>query len=169
MSDSAPDNTGDSSLVSTRTVGVGFAAILLSIGLLLAWDNYRLGVAWGRNGPGAGSFPFGLSIALAIASAVALVAALRSAPGEVFVTRWQLRRVLTVFIPILLFAGVTQVLGIYVASAALIAGFMRFVGKSRSWVSLAVGLGVTFAMFIIFEIEFQVPLPKGPIEDWLGF
>ena len=44
-------------------------------------------------------------------------------------TRAQLRRVMAVFVPTLLFCLAMQFLGFYVASFLLIAGFMRMVGK----------------------------------------
>jgi hypothetical protein len=34
---------------------------------------------------------------------------------------------------------------------------------------LPIAIGVPLVTFIIFERWFLVPLPKGPIEEWLGF
>ena len=36
-------------------------------------------------------------------------------------------------------------------------------------ISLAVGIGVPLALFLMFERWFLVPLPKGPLEALLGF
>ena len=58
----------------------------------------------------------------------ALVA--RAAADEPFVTRDQFRRVLQVLVPTLLFVILVQVLGLYVASFLLVAGFMRSSGGS---------------------------------------
>ena len=33
----------------------------------------------------------------------------------------------------------------------------------------AVSVGVVFAFFLMFEIWFKVPLPKGPVEAAFGF
>ena len=67
------------------------------------------------------------------ASLYGLVAAFlsRKEAAETFVTRAQLRRVMAVFVPTLLFCLATQFLGLYVASFLLIAGFMRLVGQDR--------------------------------------
>jgi putative tricarboxylic transport membrane protein len=72
------------------------------------------------DGPQAGYFPFYLSIILALASLYGLGMIIfgRVAAGETFVTRDQLRRVLQVFFPTLLFCLFTQWLGLYVASFA---------------------------------------------------
>ena len=57
----------------------------------------------------------------------------------------------------------------YIAALALIAGFMRVLGK-YSWLkSLAVGLSVVAVVFWLFEIQFMVPLIKGPLEAAFGY
>jgi hypothetical protein len=60
-------------------------------------------------------------------------------------------------------------IGIYVASAIYIAAFMLYMGRYRVITSAAVGIGVSIALFFMFEIWFLVPLPKGPLEEMLGF
>jgi hypothetical protein len=60
-------------------------------------------------------------------------------------------------------------LGIYVASAIFIFGFMTFVGRENVLKSLGVGIVVPVALFFMFEKWFLVPLPKGPLEAWLGY
>ena len=47
--------------------------------------------------------------------------------------------------------------------------FMRVMDK-RSWVKvILVSVGVSAALFWLFEIQFMVPLPKGPLEALLGY
>jgi glucan phosphoethanolaminetransferase (alkaline phosphatase superfamily) len=59
--------------------------------------------------------------------------------------------------------------GIYVASAAFIAAFMRVMDK-RSWFKvILISVGVSAALFWLFEIQFMVPLPKGPLEALFGY
>jgi hypothetical protein len=90
-----------------------------------------------------------------------------------FVMRSQLRMVLIVIVPcvfyVLLIANPVYNLGIYEASAVYIAFFMRLLGK-YSWPrSAAVSVGTMVVFFLMFEVWFKVPLPKGPIEALLGF
>jgi uncharacterized membrane protein len=85
------------------------------------------------------------------------------------VTQAQLRRVMAVFVPTLLFCLTTQFLGLYVASFLLIAGFMRMVGKIALWKSLLTAFAFTVAMFVTFDIAFDVIMPKGPIEAAFGY
>jgi hypothetical protein len=60
-------------------------------------------------------------------------------------------------------------LGIYVASAIFIAFFMWHLGKYRWARIVPVSLGVMFFFFLMFEVWFKVPLPKGPLEAAFGF
>ncbi len=93
----------------------------------------------------------------------------RAAPDEPFVRVNQFRRVMQVFIPTLLYVPVTQWLGLYVASFILIAGFMIWVGKLKPWISIVTALVFTVAMFVTFEVAFDVIMPKGPLERLLGY
>src|SRR6202051_4170194 len=122
-------------VTDTRFVDVAVSLLLLALALTLGIDNYRTGIAWDSTGPQAGYFPFYLSVILAGASLSGLAATLlaRGVASEAFVTRAQLRRVLLVFVPTMLFCFGVQYLGIYVASFLLIAGFMRGVGKIAWW------------------------------------
>jgi putative tricarboxylic transport membrane protein len=59
--------------------------------------------------------------------------------------------------------------GIYVASALLIGLFMKWFGRYGWPLVLLVSIGVPVATFLVFERWFLVPLPKGPLEDFLGY
>ena len=45
---------------------------------------------------------------------------------------------------------------------------MRWVGR-HSWLAIVVlALGIPLVTFVVFERWFLVPMPKGPLEAWLG-
>lgn len=157
-------------VVSTGTVDVTVSLLLLVLAATLGFDNWRTGIAWDSTGPQAGYFPFYLSVILAGASLYGLVAAFlsRREAAETFVTRAQLRRVLLVFVPTLLFCLAVQYLGLYVASFLLISAFMRMVGKIALWKSLLTAFLFTAIMFVTFDIAFDVIMPKGPLEAAFG-
>ena len=159
------------SVASNRSVDAAVSLLLLALAATLGYDNWRTGMSWDETGPQAGYFPFYLSVILAGASLYGLVAAYlsRLEAAETFVTRAQLRRVMAVFMPTALFCLATQYLGLYVASFLLIAGFMRFVGRIALWKSLLTALVFTAAMFVTFDIAFDVIMPKGPLEAALGY
>jgi hypothetical protein len=93
----------------------------------------------------------------------------RNDASETFVTRAQLRRVMAVFVPTLLFCLATQFLGLYVASFLLISIFMRVVGKIALRKSLLTAFLFTAIMFVTFDIAFDVIMPKGPLEAAFGY
>ena len=162
---------GDAPLAKQRTVEVFTLGITLAIALLLGWDNWRTGIGWEASGPKPGYFPFIVAAILAGSCAFGLVREIFFPPdaGEPFVLREQFTRVMQVFGPTLAFVPVTQWLGLYVASFLLIAGFMRWVGRIRWAVSLATALAFSVLMFATFEIAFDVIMPKGPLEQLLGY
>jgi hypothetical protein len=157
-------------VAGTRKVEIVVSVLLVLFAALMAYDNWRTGMGWAPDGPRAGYFPFYLSIILGAASLYGLSRALANRAGadEIFVNRDQLRRVLQVFVPTCLFCLVTQWLGIYIASLLLVAGFMRFIGRIALWKSLLTSFIFTLAMFITFEVAFDVIMPKGPVEALFG-
>ena len=162
----------DSPAVSNiRRVETVVLLLLLSLAMLLAWDNRRTGMGWDATGPQAGYFPFYLSVILAAACLWGLAKEFltRKKTSEIFVTRDQLRRVLQVFVPTLLFCLAMQWLGLYVASFLLIAGFMVFVGRIAVWKSLVTAILFSVIMFVTFQIAFDVIMPTGPLEALFGY
>ena len=162
----------DRPLVGQRPVETITLGVILAFAMLMAWDNWRTGIRWESTGPQAGYFPFYVSVILAGACIWGIVReAIRSRtrPGGAFVSRHQFKRVLQVFVPTLLFVPVTQWLGLYVAAFALIAGFMYFIGKLKAWVSILTGYVFSMVMFVVFEIAFDVIMPKGPLERLFGY
>ena len=157
-------------VTNTRVADVTVSLLLLVLAATLGFDNWRTGIAWDSTGPEAGYFPFYLSVILGGASLYGLVTTFlaRKQATETFVTRAQLRRVMAVFVPTLLFCLATQFLGLYVASFLLIAAFMRMVGRIALWKSLLTAFLFTAIMFVTFDIAFDVIMPKGPLEAAFG-
>ena len=171
MTDQQHDEGDTSPVVAgRRPVETITLAVVLAFALLMAWDNWRTGITWESTGPKAGYFPFYVSMIMAAACVwgLAIEIVKRGTPDDPFVRREQFRRVMQVFVPTLLFVPATQWLGIYVSSFILIAGFMRWVGKLRWWVSIVTALVFAAAMFVTFDVAFDVIMPKGPLERALG-
>jgi hypothetical protein len=63
----------------------------------------------------------------------------------------------------------THWLGLYLAGAIYTGAYMRWIGR-HSWLAvIVVGLAIPLASFLIFEVWFLVPMPKGPLETYLGY
>jgi hypothetical protein len=46
---------------------------------------------------------------------------------------------------------------------------MVWQGKYRWWVAAIIAIAICVGLFFMFEVWFLVPLPKGPLESWLGY
>ena len=167
----ANHDQGSESTVSVRTMEIVVAAVLMIIAVVVMADNIRIGIGWAYDGPEAGYFPFYVGVALFLASAGTLLANLfgRSADLGSFVGRSQLKLVLKVLVPTIVFVALIGFTGIYVAAALFIAFFMHWLGKYPVIKIVPVAILVPAALFLMFEIWFLVPLPKGPLETMLGY
>ena len=158
---------------SVRTWEFVVAAIFLAFGSLVVYESRRLGSQWGSDGPQAGYFPFYIGTLICISSFVNLYNAIVKGDHGPFVKWGQLRMILIVMVPCVIYVALIvnplQSLGIYVASALFIAFFMRYLGK-YGWAKIvAVSIGTMVLFFLMFEVWFKVPLPKGPLEAAFGF
>ena len=90
-------------------------------------------------------------------------------PDEVFVSYARLARVVRVFGPLVLYVAAIGFVGLYVASALFVVWFMLTLGSFRWWSVALAGVLVPLVVFWTFEVQFRVPLPKGPLEAWLGY
>jgi hypothetical protein len=164
------ENEEERSAASIRAVEFGVAVVVFLFGALVVFDSYRLGAKWGEDGPQAGYFPFYIGLLICASGATIFVRALRNPAfaAESFVSREALKKILTVLVPTTVYVALIAYLGFYLASTLYIAYFMWHLGK-YSWIKIApVAIGVSAAFFLIFEIWFAVPLPKGPLEAALG-
>jgi hypothetical protein len=154
---------------SQRGVETGVAIATATFALIVIGGSIVAGIGWGVEGPRAGFFPFYVGLAVLIASVVNLIQA-RAAPAEEQFANWgQLRQVLSVVLPTAIYVVIIPWIGIYLSSMLLIAYFMKRLGNYRWPRIAAIAIGVPLVTFVVFERWFLVPLPKGPIEYWLGF
>jgi hypothetical protein len=150
-------------------MNVVVATILMIVAGIVITDSVRLGFGWTSEGPAPGYFPFYIGLFLAVASAVNLVQAMRMRGAPAFVTKPALRRVLAVLLPLAVYVAVVGFIGIYVASAVYIALFMWRLGRYTLIRGSIAGVATAVALFLMFEVWFLVPLPKGPVEGLLGY
>lgn len=160
--------------IRVRSMEIIVALILFALGSLVVYDSHRLGSSWGSDGPQAGYFPFYVGLFICISSAIVFGQAVwgrRISRDAVFVEWQSLRQVLAILIPAAVYVLGIQLIGIYVASAIYIAGFMLWLGK-YSWLkSVLLAVIVSAIAFVTFEVWFQVPLYKGAFDPlwFLGY
>ncbi|HEY7663085.1 MAG TPA: tripartite tricarboxylate transporter TctB family protein [Xanthobacteraceae bacterium] len=146
---------------------------LMIVATVVMIDSYRLGAGWAKDvGPDAGYFPFYVALIMFITSGVTLVQQLlagRPNGGGSFIGHGELIMVLQVLIPMTVFVVLAIYIGIYISTFLFIGFFMTWHGRYPIYKTIPVALLVPIVLFVVFEIWFLVPLPKGPFEAWLGY
>lgn len=157
---------------SVSTVDAVTAAVLMALGALVMFDTYRIGASWeSQVGPQAGYFPFRIGVLIFICSAATLYQATLSKKRDrsMFVDWDSFKRVLQVLVPSMIYVLGVQFIGIYIASAIFIGGFMLWLGKFKLLSTILISIGVPAVLFWTFEVQFLIPLPKGPVEAMFGY
>ena len=152
-----------------RQVEIGVAGATALFGIVVMIGSLQVGINWGVEGPKAGFFPFYVGLTILVSSGINLWRVfVDTKPDWVFASWSQLRAVMSVVLPTAVYVGSLPYLGIYLTSMILIGSFMKWLGRYSWLTTVAVSVGVPLVTYITFEKWFLVPLPKGPIEDWLG-
>ena len=122
------------------------------------------------HGPRPGYFPFYIGLLICISAVVNFVRAalVPAEKSKAFVHVGQLKLVLTVLIPTAIYAAAVTWIGIYASSVLFIGFFMRWLGKYVWWKVVATSVITVVVFYVVFEIWFKVPLPKGIVERLLG-
>ncbi len=155
---------------SHRGVEIGVAVFMALLALIGIYGSLQVGIGWAADGPRTGFFPFYVSLIVLISCIVNIYSAYAvPETGKLFAEWSQLRKVVSVLVPTAVYVGLVPYIGIYVASALLVGLFMRWFGHYNWLIVAAVSITVPILTFLMFEIWFLVPLPKGPLETLLGY
>ena len=160
-------------VVSHRTMNIVVSLMMMAVATVVMIASYRLGAGWAQDvGPDSGYFPFYVALFMFVSSGATLVQHLLLRPrdgGRVFIARSELMMVLQVLIPTLVFVVLSIYIGIYISMALFIVFFMMWHGHYPAYKAIPMAIAVPVVLFIVFEVWFLVPLPKGPFEAWLGY
>ncbi len=156
--------------LSHSHVGAIAGVVIFLIGVVMMFDSWRLGAGWEADGPASGYFPFRIGVIVCLAAANVVFRCLfgKQRDDRLFVSWDRLRLVLAVLVPTALYVAAVHFIGIYVASGLFIGAFMRVMDKRRWPNVVLVSVGVAGTLFWMFEKQFMVPLPKGPLEAMFG-
>lgn len=153
-----------------RRADVAMAAGFLLISVVLLREARRLPI-WTSEGPGAGFFPFWLSVGVAVSAVIVFAGSLRAVaangPGGPFIPPHAWKPLLVVFTPMVAIILFLNYLGLYLGGAIYLMGYMWLVGRFRWPIILLVSILVPLALFLIFERWFLMPLPKGILLEYL--
>lgn len=155
-------------MISVRMMDIITALLFIAVGLVVMVGSLKLGASWGSDGPEAGYFPFYISLIILLSSTVTLFQSVvvdGKKETETFVDKESFKQVMAVLLPAIVFVLGVQLIGIYVSAVIYIAVFMVWLGKYPLWKAAAVSIGVSVALYLMFEYWFQVPLPHG---SWIN-
>ncbi|WP_110643089.1 tripartite tricarboxylate transporter TctB family protein [Salinicola sp. CPA57] len=156
--------------ISRYTMEIATALLTGAIGMAICYGAWQVGTGWTPSGPDSGYFPFWIGILIVAGSLVNL---LRTVIGhrhkdETFLDAARLRSLARFTLPIIGFAIVSLLLGLYVGTTLYVFFAMRLQGHYAWWKSLASGIAISICFYLLFELVFQVPLLKGPLEHAFG-
>jgi len=161
---------GDAPLLSRFVLELIGAAVVLGFGATVMVGALEHNVGWGDDGPQAGTLPFWLgAIAIAAALVIALQAVRQRAAlsGVAMLDRRAAQQCARFLLPIAALVGLTVPLGLYVAMGLYLLGMLLWQG--HGWkAAVLTAIGAILFNWVAFEHWFLLPLPKGPVEAWLG-
>ena len=62
-----------------------------------------------------------------------------------------------------------MLIGVYLASAAYVFGAFAWHKRGAFLLSAVAAIGTALALYLIFELTFQISLPRGVLGTYLGF
>ena len=153
--------------VRTAELLMGIATLLVSLGLM--WNVYsdglRIGWVEGR-GPGAGMWPFWLSLGMALASVATLVRWFQgktpeSRSNEPYIANETMFLVVVSALSILVLLILMNIIGTYLSLMLFMLFYVRFLGKHSWGMTMSFVIGTPIFVYLLFEVALTKYLPKG--------
>jgi putative tricarboxylic transport membrane protein len=150
--------------VRTAELLMAIALALLSVAFMTKSAELNIGWVPGR-GPGAGAWPFWLSVGMLLASLATLYRWFRgvtpeSRSTEVFMSRAAISIVGTAVAALTALLIGIHFIGIYVSLILFLLFFIRIVGRHSWLTTLSISLLTPVFIFCLFEWALTIPLPK---------
>jgi hypothetical protein len=155
-------------MVSRRSLETATALLTGAFGAAVVVSSRDNGIGWSAAGVDAGTFPFVVGLIILAGSVFNLVkgwprndyAALR--PSE-------LKRLGALFVPAAIYVGVIPLVGLVLASAGYVFAVFAWQKRGALMFAGAAAIGAAAALYLIFELTFQISLPRGVLGTALGF
>jgi hypothetical protein len=141
------------------------AALLLVFAIAFAAGALEYYEYWGAGGPGPAFLPFWLGVVMSLLALMMLARALRDPdPGEAWLPRGEgLRHTLAVLGFTTAFIALLKVVGMILGTALFLAALVRYLGRHRWRVTLAVALAAAGFNWLVFVHWLRVPFPEAGI------
>jgi hypothetical protein len=155
-------------MISRRALEFTTAMLTGAFGAAVVISSIDNGIGWSTAGVDAGTFPFLTGLIVVIASLWNLVRGWVGS-GAVAVSSSDLRHLIALFAPAVVFVAAIPLLGVYVASGCYMLGTLALLHRFSLPRSLLIAVTTPVALYLVFERMFQVSLPHGALADALGF
>ena len=152
-------------MVSGRSLEAATALITGAFGAAVVVSSLDNGIGWSAAGVESGTFPFIVGLVILAGSLFNLVQGWLQARAVIL---GPLRRLGMLFVPAAVFVGVIPLIGLVPASACYVFGALAWHKRSLLLAAVA-AIGAALALYLIFELTFQIALPRGALGTLLGF
>jgi Tripartite tricarboxylate transporter TctB family len=155
-------------MVSGRSLEAATALITGAFGAAVVVSSLDNGIGWSAAGVESGTFPFIVGLVILAGSIFNLVQGwLHARP--VILGQNELRRLGLLFIPAAIFVGVIPLIGMVPASSLYVFGALAWHKRGSLLLAAVAAIGAALALYLIFELTFQISLPRGVLGTFFGF
>ena len=139
------------------------AALLLAFAVAFSVGALKQYQWWGSGGPGSAFMPFWLGVVMALLALMMLMRSLKEKhPGPAWFPRGEgLRDMLVVLAATVAFVALLNVTGMIAGTALYLAFLVRYLGRHRWWVTVAIALAAALFNWLVFVHWLRVPMPEG--------
>jgi len=139
------------------------AALLLAFAVAFSVGALKSYQWWGSGGPGPAFMPFWLGLVMAILALMMLIKSLKEKnAGAAWLPRGEgLRDMLVVLTATVAFVALLNVIGMIIGTALYLAVLVRYLGRHRWWMTLAIAVGAAGFNWLVFVHWLRVPMPEG--------
>jgi len=155
-------------MVSGRSLEAATALITGAFGAAVVVSSLDNGIGWSAAGVESGTFPFIVGLVILAGSVFNLVQGWLHARA-VILGPSELKRLGILFVPAAVYVGIIPLIGMYLASAFYVFGALAWHRRGSLLLSALAAIGAALALYLIFELTFQISLPRGALGSIIGF
>ena len=140
------------------------AALLLAFAVAFSVGALKQYQWWGSGGPGPAFVPFWLGLVMALLALMMLVRSIKqTASGRRLVParRGPARHAGGARASTVAFVALLKVTGMVIGTALYLAVLVRYLGRHRWWVTVAIALAAAGFNWLVFVHWLRVPMPEG--------
>jgi hypothetical protein len=154
-------------MVSGRSLEAATALVTGAFGAAVVVSSLDNGIGWSSAGVESGTFPFVVGLVILAGSMFNLVQGWLQARAVILGSK-ELRRLGILFVPAAVFVGIIPLIGMCPASALYVFGVLAWQKRGSLLLPAFAAIGAALALYLIFELTFQISLPRGLLGALLG-